>query len=71
MAYGNVYSVQIGNPGNGLNQATSRYELIVTDTFTNACAIARTMCHVGEIVMGVSLNHPDAVVDIDSLNASD
>ena len=65
---GNYYSAQIGKPtGNGISGPTNRYECIVTDTFTNACAIARSLCNTGETVLGVTLVQENVVVDVDAI----
>lgn len=69
---GNYYSAEIGTTQINLSGPNgSRYEMIVTDTFGNACAIARTLCRTGEQVKGVSLIQENVVVDIDAITAGD
>ena len=69
---GNYYSAYIGKPtGNALQASASRYESIVTDTFVNACAIARSLCATGEQVLGVTLVQDNVVVDVDAISAGD
>lgn len=64
----NIYSVYV-NDG-----VSDRSIQIVTDTFQNACSIARAQCRNGEQVTSVVLCNTDVIIDFaaakpkDSLN---
>jgi len=68
-----VYSATIETkPSNSLNhQSNTREITIVTDTFQNAFAIARTQCNNNEEVTYVYLMRRDPYIDANAVGDSD